>query len=76
MLCTYVRVNWEDKTGGESHYSPVTALKCDSGNTAVGSRVRMQHGGRDWFGIVERSRKFNEHLVQGKRCDLLYIFVT
>ena len=62
----FVRVNWEDKTAGESHYSPVTALKCDDKNIVAGSRVRMKHGGREWFGIVAQSSKFRQPLVEGK----------
>ena len=40
----FVRVDWEDTTEGASHYSPVSALKCDE-NIVAGSRVRMKHGG-------------------------------
>ena len=62
----HVRVIWEDKTAGESHYSPLNALKCEE-EIAVGSRVRMRHGGREWFGVVAKSSKTRQSLVEGKR---------
>ena len=61
-----MRVNWEDKTEGASHYFPASALKCDE-KIAAGSRVRMKHGGREWFGTVAKSRRLQQSLVEGKK---------
>ena len=68
----HVRVQWDDTSQGDSHYVPVSQLKCDSTPLAPGAAVQMRHSkGKLWKGRLACSARYMAaaSLVSGE-CNL------
>ena len=55
----HVRVQWDDTSQGDSHYVPVSTLKCESTPLVPGAQVQMRHSkGKLWKGRLACSARY------------------